>query len=147
VQAFSYVRDDGEAANNKQAGPARFVLSGFSARELDLAFGGKEAYNGDMKETAHVEITPGTCSGRPRVRGTRVRVANIVLWNEQGQSPDEIVLGHPTVSLAAVHAALAFYFDNREAMDKQIAEDEEFVESFKKSQTVGTDAGGDSVSS
>jgi uncharacterized protein (DUF433 family) len=84
-------------------------------------------YNFGTEPTAHIEITPGTCSGRPRVAGTRIRVSNVVLWTEQGQSPDEIVAAYPRLTLADVHAALAFYFDNRAAMDKQIAEDEAYA--------------------
>ena len=101
-----------------------------------------------MDATPHVEITPGTCSGRPRVAGTRIRVANIVRWTEQRQSPEEIIAGYPQLSLADVHAALAFYFDNRDEMDKLIAEDGAFVVSQESGQpSVGTEAGGDSVSS
>ena len=85
-----------------------------------------------MEPAKHIEITPGTCSGRPRVAGTRIRVANIVLWTEHGTSPDEIVASYPQLTLADVHAALAFYFDNREEMDRQIREDEEFVDAFGK---------------
>lgn len=100
-----------------------------------------------MEPTSHVEITPGTCSGQPRVAGTRIRVSNIVLWTEQGQSPDEIVAGYPHLTLADVHAALAFYFDNREEMDKAIADDEAFVASLQKvHQPLGKEAGADSVS-
>jgi uncharacterized protein (DUF433 family) len=101
-----------------------------------------------MEATSHVEITPGACSGQPRVAGTRIRVANIVLWTEQGQSPDEIVAGYPQLTLADVHAALAFYFDNREVMDKQIAADEAFVAGLRKTNLSSTDkvAGADSVS-
>ena len=100
-----------------------------------------------MEPTPHVEITPGTCSGQPRVAGTRIRVSNIVLWSEQGQSPDEIVAGYPQLTLAAVHSALAFYFDHREEMDKLIADDEAFVASLQKvHQAIGKQAGADSVS-
>ena len=88
----------------------------------------------NMNSTPHIEITPDTCSGRPRVRGTRIRVANIVRWTEQGQSPEEIVAEYPQLSLADVHAALAFYFDNKEAIDKQIAEDAAFVTAVKNDQ-------------
>lgn len=102
-----------------------------------------------MEPTPHIEITPGTCSGQPRIAGTRIRVSNIVLWTEQGQSPDEIVAGYPHLSLADVHAALAFYFDNREQMDKLIAADEAFVASLMQSHpsSTGKEAGADSVSS
>ena len=87
-----------------------------------------------MEPTAHIEITPGICSGRPRIAGTRIRVSNIVLWTEQGNSPDDIASNYPHLTLSDVHAALAFYFDNREEMDKLIAEDERFVDAFRDDQ-------------
>jgi len=85
-----------------------------------------------MEPTAHIEITPGICGGRPRIAGTRIRVSNVVLWTEQGNSADDIVSGYPHLTLSDVHAALAFYFDNREQMDKLIAEDERFVDAFPR---------------
>lgn len=104
--------------------------------------------------TQHIDITPGVCSGRPRVAGTRIRVQNIVLWTEQGMSPDEIVTNYPQLSLADVHAALAFYFDNRQELDRQIQEDEAFVAEMKSQYAVGNSAAmdgnlddGDSLSS
>ena len=101
-----------------------------------------------MNATTHIEVTPETCSGQPRVAGTRIRVSNVVLWTEQGQGPDEIVASHPQLTLADVHAALAYYFDNREGMDKLIAEDETLVASLQNPNvTVGKQAGADSVSS
>jgi uncharacterized protein (DUF433 family) len=47
---------------------------------------------------------------------------------EQGQSPDKIVLGYPQLTLADVHAAMAYYFDNREEMDRLIKGDAQIVE-------------------
>ncbi len=36
--------------------------------------------------------TPGTCGGRARIAGHRVRVQDVVIWSEyQGMTPDEIV--------------------------------------------------------
>jgi uncharacterized protein (DUF433 family) len=75
----------------------------------------------------HIESTPGICSGRPRVAGTRIRVANIAIWTEEGMSPDEIVASYPQLTLADVHAALAYYHDHRADVDAQIREDERFV--------------------
>jgi uncharacterized protein (DUF433 family) len=102
----------------------------------------------------HIEITPGVCNGRPRVAGTRIRIQNIVLWTEQGRSPDEIVANYPQLTLADVHAALAFYFDNRLELDRQIREDEQFVAEMKSQYAAGGSAlaegnsdDGDSLSS
>lgn len=79
----------------------------------------------------HVDATPGICSGRPRVAGTRIRVANIAIWTEEGMSPDEIVASYPQLTLADVHAALAYYHDHRADVDTQIREDERFVADTK----------------
>ena len=104
-----------------------------------------------MDATGHIEISPDTCSGHPRVSGTRIRVANIVLWTEQGESPEEIVAAYPQLTLADVHSALAFYFDNRPEMDKLIRGDEQFVAGVEagqgQHQSIGTDADADSLSS
>jgi len=87
-------------------------------------------YNGSMStaiEKTHIEMTPGICGGRPRIAGHRIRVQDIVLWTEEGLSPDEIVVRFPQLSLADVHAALAHYHDHREEIDQQIREDREFI--------------------
>ena len=84
-----------------------------------------------MESTKHIDITPGTCSGRPRVAGTRIRVQNIVLWTEQGETPDEIVSAYTQLTLGDVHAALAFYHDNRSEMDQLIQEDGHFIDSIR----------------
>lgn len=82
-------------------------------------------------EKQHIEITPGICGGRARVAGHRIRVQDVVLWTEQGRSPDDIVASFPQLTLGDVHAALAYYFDHREAIDAEIRQDDEFVSELK----------------
>ena len=79
----------------------------------------------------HIEVTPGTCGGKPRIAGHRIRVQDIVIWNEQGQSADEIVADFPQLSLAEVYAALAYYHDHREQIDQDIREDDKFFQQLK----------------
>ncbi|MBD3251879.1 DUF433 domain-containing protein [Candidatus Uhrbacteria bacterium] len=61
--------------------------------------------------------------GRPRITGTGVTVQRVVGWYKLGLSPEEIAeeLGHLT--LAQVHAALAYYHANREEIESAIATD------------------------
>ncbi len=68
--------------------------------------------------------SPGICGGRLRIAGTGVSVLRIVGWYKLGWSPEEIAdrIGH--VSLAQVHAALAYYHANQEAMEAEIAAEE-----------------------
>jgi uncharacterized protein (DUF433 family) len=87
-----------------------------------------------MEPSKHIEITPGTCSGRPRVAGTRIRVENVVRWTEQGMLPDDIVASYPQLTPADVHAALAYYYDNRDDIERQMREDEEFINAMKAKQ-------------
>jgi uncharacterized protein (DUF433 family) len=82
-----------------------------------------------MNGPATVEIgsmitrTSGIKGGTPHIAGTGVTVRTIVRWHQSGLSPEEIAprIGH--LSLAQVHAALAFYYANQEMMDRAIAEE------------------------
>ena len=81
----------------------------------------------------HIVSTPGVCGGRPRIAGSRIRVQDIVVWHEAwGLSPEEIVTDFPQVTLAQVHAALAYYYDHREEIRQQMQETEALVEAFKQ---------------
>jgi uncharacterized protein (DUF433 family) len=80
----------------------------------------------------HIESTPDTCGGRPRIAGRRITVQNIAVWHERlGRSPDDIANEYG-LSLADVHAALAYYFDHREEIDNAITEDDTFVASLRE---------------
>jgi|SRR5580704_9823900 uncharacterized protein (DUF433 family) len=80
----------------------------------------------------HVTATPGVCGGRPCIAGTRIRVWDVAVLAQSGQSPDEILASFPHLTLADVHAALAYYYDNREAIDRDAAEDEQFAQSLRQ---------------
>jgi uncharacterized protein (DUF433 family) len=80
--------------------------------------------------TAPVDIgtlitrSPAIRGGRPRIAGTGVTVQRIVGWYKLGNSPEEIAHQYGHLSLAQVHAALAYYHANREEIEAAIAEDE-----------------------
>ena len=60
--------------------------------------------------------------------GTRLAVENIYVCHElQGMSPDEVAAAYPQVSLAQVHAALAYFFDHAEEVRGQLRRSEEFA--------------------
>ena len=63
-------------------------------------------------------------SGRPRLCGTGVTVHRVVGWYKLGLSPEEITdrVGH--LSLAQVHAALAYYYANRKEIEADLAAEE-----------------------
>jgi uncharacterized protein (DUF433 family) len=76
----------------------------------------------------HIQITPGVCSGKPRIAGHRIRVQDIVIWYEHlNMSPDEIVYHYPSITLADVHAALAYYYDHLDEIRQDIRDSEAFT--------------------
>ena len=68
--------------------------------------------------------TPGICGGRPRIAGTGVSIRRIAGWYKFGLTPEEITAEIPHLTLAHVHAALAYYHANRDEMDAEMAAEE-----------------------
>ena len=102
----------------------------------------------------HVESDPARCGGKPCLTGTRIRVWDVYVWHElQGQSAEEIVHQYPQLSLAAVHAALAYFWDNQTEIRSQMKESEDLAARLQRAagpglldRIRGKDADGDSVS-
>jgi uncharacterized protein (DUF433 family) len=81
----------------------------------------------------HIEITPGIAGGKPRIAGHRITVRDIAIWHERmGKTADEIAT-ECDLTLADVYAALAYYFDHRDDIDRDIRESDILVETLRKS--------------
>lgn len=79
----------------------------------------------------HIEVTPGTRGGRPRIAGTRITVSDVAAWHlSTGLSLEEIA-GTYDLSLAAVHAAMAYYYDHKSEIDQRMNEDRAFAQAFQ----------------
>ncbi len=79
-----------------------------------------------------IEITPGVCGGKPRVAGHHITVQNIAIWHDRvGRSADEIASDY-NLSLAEVHAALAYYFDHYDEIKTSIHVGAAFAEEMRK---------------
>lgn len=77
----------------------------------------------------HIGVRPGYCGGEPHILGHRIKVRHVAVWHERmGMTPTEIVVRHPSISLAQVHAALAYYYDHRGEIDSAIEAEDRFVE-------------------
>lgn len=70
--------------------------------------------------------------GVARVYGTRLKLTLLVgakqAWN---LSPEDMVEQFPPLTLAAVHSALAYYYDHQAKLDEQIARDREYAETMR----------------
>jgi uncharacterized protein (DUF433 family) len=63
----------------------------------------------------------------------RTRVAMIVTdYQGRGWSAEEIVRQYPYLTLAEVHAALTYYHDHRDEVDRELAEEIAEVERFRR---------------
>jgi uncharacterized protein (DUF433 family) len=80
----------------------------------------------------HIEATPGTRGGKPRIAGTRITVADVVLMHRRlGRALEEIA-GTYDLPLAAVYAAMAYYYDHKDEIDQSLDEEEALAEAFRK---------------
>src|SRR3954466_6825091 len=80
----------------------------------------------------YIGIKPGYCGGEPHILGHRIKVRHVVVWHEQmGMTPTEIAVTYPTITLAQVHAALAYYYDHRDEIHAAIEDERRFVEERK----------------
>ena len=80
----------------------------------------------------HIEITPGMRGGKPRLAGTRITVDDVVVMHLRlGQSLPEIA-GRYDLDPAAVHAAMAYYYDHRDEIDRSIEADRAYAEAFQR---------------
>ena len=66
----------------------------------------------------HIEIDE---KGTARVGGTRLKVRHLVAAQQAyGWSPAELHFQYPSLSMAQVHAALAYYWDHRDHLDAEL---------------------------
>ena len=81
-------------------------------------------------QTAHPHIIriEGHQGGEPMVRSAHVTVRTIVEQSRLGTTPEELVAGHPPMTLAEVYDALSYYYDHTDEMEQIIAENNAALE-------------------
>lgn len=80
----------------------------------------------------HIEITS---DGHARIRGTGFKVR--MLAEEHlitGAEAKELQLGHPHLTLSQIYSGLAYYYDHKEAFDREIGELRELAERMRAEQ-------------
>lgn len=83
--------------------------------------------------------TPGFLGGRPRIAGHRIGVKHVAVLSQLGRTPAAIIEhDYPQLSLAEVHAALAYYHANRQAIDGDIEADKRVFEAEVSAAGEGT---------
>ncbi len=84
-----------------------------------------------------ITTNPDVRGGRPCVSGTSLRVIDVVLATIfHGRSPGEIAADYE-VSLADVYAALAYYYQHKPELDRDIREQLDRAQTYKQ-QSLGS---------
>jgi uncharacterized protein (DUF433 family) len=76
----------------------------------------------NTRKTGYPHITPNSriASGAPIIKGTRIAVRAIAGYYQLGLTVDEILQSLPHLTQSQVHAALAFYFDHQQEIDRDL---------------------------
>ena len=95
--ALSYSHDlsEREAILNSDLGDRASEQAGAASRDVEDLLG-------------RIAMDPRICGGRPCIKGTRMRVSDIVGMMANGATPAEIVADFPYVSEDDIAAALAY---------------------------------------
>ena len=80
----------------------------------------------------HIESSPGVRGGKPRIVGTRITVSDVVIMHRRMDQSLEEIAGSYDLELGAVYAAMAYYHDHQQEVDRSIAKDEAFAEAFRR---------------
>lgn len=69
----------------------------------------------------------------PLIAGTTMKVVELVLeQTAHGWSPEELHFQHPYLSLGQIHSALAYYWDHKNQLDKDIVRRDERVDELRR---------------
>ena len=80
----------------------------------------------------HIVVSPGVRSGKPRIIGRRITVADIAMWViEQNQSVNDLVQEY-NLTQAQIYAALSYYYDHRAEIDQREAQDLAAAEALRQ---------------
>ena len=79
----------------------------------------------------HIVKEPGFCGGKATIDDTRVRVNNVAWLAQRGLTPQQVVEHYPDLTLAQVHAALAYYYDNKAEIEAELAAQDQAAADFE----------------
>ena len=72
----------------------------------------------------HIDHGEDAAGGKAHIRGRRITVQDVAIWHERlGRGADEIAAEY-ALTLADVYAALTYYFDHRDDIDRRIVDDQ-----------------------
>lgn len=77
----------------------------------------------------YVEKVEGTCGGKAKIKGTRIKVSQIAAeYLDMKMDIDEIFKSHPHLHYWEIYDALSYYYENQTEIDQQIVDELKFVQ-------------------
>ena len=74
----------------------------------------------------HIVCTPGFYGGKPCIDDYKIAVHDIAAYTHQGSSPEELA-ANLHLTLGQIHAALSYYYDHQEQIDREIVEEDAWM--------------------
>ena len=84
---------------------------------------------------------PDIRGGRPKIAGTGITVSRVVSLYRAGLSPDEIAMEYEHLSLAQIHAALAYFHANATEITEDLAAAEASAERWERQSRLASGGG------
>src|SRR6266496_4931119 len=103
-------------------------ISGISPSRRQAEVSYNRAMVGSVEIGSLIDRDPAIRAGRPKIAGTGVTVMRVAAWYKMGLTPEEIATQYGHLSLAQVHAALAYYHANSEEIEADLAQEDAFAE-------------------
>ncbi len=80
---------------------------------------------------SHITKDPQVCGGRATIDGTRIRVLDIWSLKQSGLTSEQM-LGEYPLTLAQVHAALSYAYENPAEIEAALEEDDRIGERIQR---------------
>ena len=82
----------------------------------------------------YISVSPDMRFGKPCIAGTRIAVIDVAIWHNQMGLPLELIAAKWDLPLAGLYAAMAYYYDHRDEIDRRNAEDASHAEAMRREQ-------------
>lgn len=80
----------------------------------------------------HITINPGVLGGKPCIAGRRIAVEHVVVWHLREKRSVEEIARTYDLTPASIYAALTYYYDHQEDLDRKMTEDQAAVEHLRQ---------------
>ncbi|HKB46716.1 MAG TPA: DUF433 domain-containing protein, partial [Ktedonobacterales bacterium] len=83
-------------------------------------------------EVGHIEIDPEVLGGEPHIAGHRIGVSDVAIWVNFHHMRAEQIAEEFHLTLSEVYAALTYYYDHKDEIDRDIEEEERHIEEMAR---------------